>query len=914
MSNATLSFLPWTRQGAAASVNTPDPLTANLRGAAQLTANVAVNGGPVPSVTIRLRGPADVLGIDTNQIVRTDPRPGSTDFEPNCFPSVEFDRPDFPWLFTPASPTTNGKLRPWLCLIVVRKQAGVTYSSASDGPLPTLRVGTPAQPALELPDLSQSWAWAHAQAAAVDSSAGQVDAALNGASSLSISRLICPRVLIADTDYIACVVPTFELGRKAGLGLPIPDSAITATSALVPAWTTPPAAGDVLVPVYYHWEFRAGDEGDFESLARKLTSVVPEGLGKRTIDITHPGFPAGFPAGTTVTADLEGALLPIVAGALPPADPAPISFQNALAPIVNAPATSVAANPSADPLLAPPLYGRWHAARGTTSPGAATWFDQLNLDARWRAAAAFGTRVIQRHQEALMASAWDQAGDLATVNQRVRQLQISLAVGERIQAKHFATLTDEMMARVAAPAFGRLWQSTGKTLLADQGATLLPTAATQTAMRRIARQRGPLTRRIAAQGFTRSATNTWVVELNQANFPLPPAPPPIPSYCPLPVLPTLTASSNFGVYTVFPEGLAVPSEGTAVPKPIATDIPGFFRSAADAHLTAIFPTRVIAARLPMGVFNSVSQLVLAQTKPRIALAALARAAITTGDNLLPPTALGVTAVGLESVMAAPTFTQAMYEPLRDLSQDLLLPGLENVAPDTILGMKTNRRFVDAYLVGLNHEMARELLWRGYPTDQRGTYFAHFWGSGNPNTAPADIGPITGWFSGRPIGDSLGPSSLVDQFVMLLRSSLLRRYPNAVVYLAPALKRVGREGGTSLTPDEDPAHEQMPVFSGALQPDVNFVGFNVSTAAATGQDGGAGYYLVIQEHPTEPRFGVDVAVSLGGATHLSVSAPPPAGIPIEAGLVWATNSAHMAGITRRRPVRIAIHASRLLVTA
>ena len=35
--------------------------------------------------------------------------------------------------------------------IVVRKQDGVTYSSVSDGPLPTLRISVPAQAALELP-------------------------------------------------------------------------------------------------------------------------------------------------------------------------------------------------------------------------------------------------------------------------------------------------------------------------------------------------------------------------------------------------------------------------------------------------------------------------------------------------------------------------------------------------------------------------------------------------------------------------------------------------------------------------------------------------------------------------------------------------------------------------------------------
>ena len=74
---------------------------------------------PLPAVPVRLRGPADVVGIDVHQVVRTDPRPGTADFEPNCFPSIEFDRADFPWLFTPARANANGQLRPWLCLVVI---------------------------------------------------------------------------------------------------------------------------------------------------------------------------------------------------------------------------------------------------------------------------------------------------------------------------------------------------------------------------------------------------------------------------------------------------------------------------------------------------------------------------------------------------------------------------------------------------------------------------------------------------------------------------------------------------------------------------------------------------------------------------------------------------------------------------
>ena len=68
----------------------------------------------------------------------------------------------------------------------------------------------------------------------------------------------------------------------------------------------------------------------------------------------------------------------------------------------------------------------------------------------------------------------------------------------------------------------------------------------------------------------------------------------------------------------------------------------------------------------------------------------------------------------------------MYEAIRDLSQDFLFPGLEQVPANTVTLLETNPKFVESFLVGLNAEMSRELLWRNYPTDQRGTYFRQFW--------------------------------------------------------------------------------------------------------------------------------------------------------------------------------------------
>ena len=78
------------------------------------------------------------------------------------------------------------------------------------------------------------------------------------------------------------------------------------------------------------------------------------------------------------------------------------------------------------------LYGRWYAAKLTVAPAATAWLDTLNLEPRYRAIAAFGTQVIQQQQEALMASAWEQAAELREANQRLRRLQLCLVVCLRL--------------------------------------------------------------------------------------------------------------------------------------------------------------------------------------------------------------------------------------------------------------------------------------------------------------------------------------------------------------------------------------------------------------------------------------------------------------------------------------------------
>jgi hypothetical protein len=337
-----------------------------------------------------------------------------------------------------------------------------------------------------------------------------------------------------------------------------------------------------------------------------------------------------------------------------------------------------------------------------------------------------------------------------------------------------------------------------------------------------------------------------------------------------------------------------------------------FRNAAVEHLTRVDPGRasIIPRPVPPAAIADIRSALSLQTQPQQTIGSLAHGFISVIPSSLRLSASSALAArvsgnsdspgaGASTVMWAPAFPQPMYEPLRDLSQELLLPGLDAIGPDSVLGLETNRRFVESFLVGLNVEMARVLLWRGFPTDQLGTYFDQFWGGG------ADIPPLHLWGT-RALGDAPTPR---ENFVMLMRSALLRRYPNAIIYLTPAVT-----SGSGRTPSIDPADEQLPVFSGAAEPDINFIGFAVpADQVANGSPNHPqGYYLVIQQHPTEPRFGLPDGTQTGSASHLSIAAGPPSNLPLN-GLQWGLNAAHMAGILRLLPVRLAIHASQFFTS-
>jgi hypothetical protein len=486
---AAYTFLPWVQCGIARAIATPDEPDKLLTARVTLPVTVHVDGAGDVSTSVRLYGPGDITGLDAAQIVRRDPPPGTSRFEAGYMPQVQFASASLPWLFTPAAPGTGRtRLRPWLVLVTVRRQDGVRLAPRPGGPLPVLEFAPPARAADELPDLSQSWAWGHAQIAGLGAGARPVDV-LASDPGRGCSRLVCPRRLQPDTAYLACLVPAFLIGVTAGLGEPVRAED---EGRLDPAWSaTPPAT--LKLPVYDSWEFATGPAGSFETLVRRLhpspldpTSAQPPKLDLSASGGGMPAFPRSA-AGAVV--GMQSALRVPGPDAPPPwPDATRGPFQDKLEQLLT----------TAPDVLAPPVYGQLQAGVNALPPagGQPAWLREANLDPRLRVAAAAGTRVVQERQEQLMARAWEQAGAVSDTNALLRRSQLARELGNVVMERHLAPLAGRDLLAMTQPAHAQT-AIAGETVHETLRGSRVPEAVVSGAMRRLASPQAVIARRAA---------------------------------------------------------------------------------------------------------------------------------------------------------------------------------------------------------------------------------------------------------------------------------------------------------------------------------------------------------------------------------------------------------------------------------
>ena len=184
---------------------------------------------------------------------------------------VEFDRPDFPWIFTPAAPSDGGSWLPWVALVVLRAARAELKPARRQTPGARAddQVRTPA--AGRLVGLG-ACPGRRARPSTTRVRRGPPHPAVRRR---NLSRLLCPRRLQPDQDYLACVVPAYDAGVKTGLA----DTSSPPT--LDPAWRRQLDGSDgddeIVLPVYTSWTFSTASDGDFRSLAELLVPRLRPG-------------------------------------------------------------------------------------------------------------------------------------------------------------------------------------------------------------------------------------------------------------------------------------------------------------------------------------------------------------------------------------------------------------------------------------------------------------------------------------------------------------------------------------------------------------------------------------------------------------------------------------------------------------
>jgi hypothetical protein len=1022
---ASYTFLPFARQGLGGQVQEADQATAaGIRASIPLTMKInadlldgSASSESVPR-TIQLYGPGDIIGIDSTAIVRSEPRNLVTNFETNYLPFVEFYDEDFPWRYTPSSSFAAGRrMRPWLTLLVLAEDEFKDHAMAANGPLPVIEVLNTAA----FPTFETMWAWAHVHVngalggdpANLDQNATRLAAAVAADRDSAYSRLLSPRILRANTAYHAFLIPSFESGRLAGLKKD-PAGAAFPTQG---AWVAGRADTEPnLYPVYHRWFFRTGEVGDFEYLVRLLKprTVDPQ-VGRRPIDVLDPG--ANLPAIPELGGILRlgGALrAPLVTLSDDDlaeywrfekwAQPYPHAFQVAMAALVNLAAdytdqTPVDANAGSgvpqlagkhDPLIVPPLYGRWHAQvsrldPARADPGLRHWVEELDLDPRHRVAAGLGTGVVQRYQEAYMEAAWQQVGKVLEGNARIRFAHMAMltsVVWHRRGVGVLAGVEDDRLLAFTAPVHRRVLAG-GQTIGYTMRSSLVPPTLVGTTVRKTLRPRARVAR---LGGFTAArATTGLIARVNAGEISAAP-PKTVPGN--LPTGPSIAGSLGGGSASsgALPDWLRrllqglpswhwwlliasivlallcllIPVIGIALavivviggialrfwldaqlmqppagggPASTVDDETRTPSAVDDLPTSSSFtlppptapsgtlpappapvpgPDSGTALRFKEALRNAYAVDVTQRAipvleRPPLDLTAIRASAFAGIDPLatipkhiragleIPTRIAGQLTDDFGEVMVYPEIDDPMYAPLTELSSEYFLPNIQLLEMNSITLLETNQKFIEAYIVGLNHEFARELLWREYPTDQRGSYFRQFWDVSSFLTAPGadvtalrerlfDVPKLHRWSKDTGLDEHdnrEAQGDKEDELVLAIRGELLKKYPTAVVY-AHRAEWERRDGAIDKSrprrladlPTGIPPTTlvKTPLYEAKVQPDIYFFGFDLTADAARGGamvhgEEDPGWFFVIKERPGEPRFGLDLP---GDSAHTTVA--------------------------------------------
>lgn len=933
---ANYTFLPFLRRGI---IGLADANVEKNRLNVPLRLQVIGEGETLPQPIerpVQLFGPGDIIGLNHQAIVRTVPRAGVNDFEANFLSAIEFYDEDFPWRYSPVMPEQGGKLKPWIWLVVLTENE-YTRITGGKNRLPVINITNEAiQSALPVPETTTSWAHVHLnfkpEGATAKALGISIQQNLNKNPNLGCSRLVCPRRLSPNTRYRGFVIPAFEKGRLAGLGRP--EAEVSTIPNLQPSWSN--TGGNVAsnqFPVYYEWPFSTSSAGDFEDLARKLSPLKTQeqnelAAATKHLDVRDPGW--GI-KGAKGTIRLESALkLPgLIPDSVIETNDKKV-LRNAITPLLNLgikPLESTNAkttphpyfkaednlnkqsNLDDDPIITPPVYGSFYrTAEILNSNNSESWYGELNLNPVYRIAAAVGTSVVQKDQEELMDSAWEQWQTYASTRKIRNRWVFSEQLSQKMCVKRMKPITDASDPVVQyrstgffSPLMPTLKSGGGSnqrlvkqvTAEADKPSTFSP------AFLKITRTGGPLMRRLSNK-----SKGIFFIDIPSVIF----------SRTPTTAIQRAVNAILFWLNTNPGSSKALKEAGLGGVEPLKT------AGSLWLPYVSLQPTRVVRRK---DVHKSTMTGLWAQIAPKNTI--MARFQSMMGHKF--STDASITTGGLSS---APVFKEATYAKLAENNTDFILPGLEKIPSNRVVILQANTKFIESFLVGLNHEMAHEFLWREFPAPLNATYFSQFWDVRNAATPKKDIQPILQWKSKSKIGthgNTASQAVVEDPIVLVIRGDLLRKYPNTEIFMAKAAWENKKVGSHKLVLDvndqsqwlNDSPNLHRPLFSARVEPDYSFLGFNLGIQEVRGSSEDPGWFFVMKERTGDTHFGMDLIAEPGSddpsweqLTEVSENQCIRIGSTQFDALPRSGKRAdQVASMLYQRPFMLFVHASRLL---
>ncbi|MBN1600213.1 MAG: hypothetical protein JW915_01330 [Chitinispirillaceae bacterium] len=864
---------------------------------------------------IGIAAPVDVIGIEAGAIIRTIPRAGITNFCADFLAGIEFFDEDFPWRFTPVKHDEQTlRLRPWITLLVLSDNE-YTLKTGKDGKV--LSIIDSETYLKVMPDIKESWAFAHTQFAPDANGNYDTD------SDLSLSRLLSSRKMKPDTAYTAFIIPSFEAGRRRLLNLPMDGVDIT-----TPAWSKTTSEPNLFMPlsfpVYYQWSFSTSHYGDFETLCEIIKpDVATDTLGKREMDIGNAAAQLELDREFD-TVGFEGSLKPVNFERAPRVGGA---FENSLVALLSKSAdfakkgylTSV----DEDIMIVPPVYGATYQPEGMAMTG---WCSTLNKDPRNRAAASIGAKIVRKNQDRFVEEAWDQVDEINKKNEALRnaafvgkisnllmcrhihsqdenrRISLSKVYHSRIPAGMNSTLSEELHESncpdaVVSLAFRKSTRPTKRMLLCTEkeGSNYFEKARKGALSTAPATAKDPVSMDIGAvtKQFDKWAVNHRVVTLavtalfdklkevpstswdnfiNVRKFlssdTNQPANTSKTTY--MEMVSNITWSWKTELNGKMHYGIRIKSatykkflgriydrfeyENFGIQLCKNTDIPQNVRvierrlteadiNAMETRMKTINAVYKRQSDDPATDFNKDNRNdftadqdnITAMLNPRRAMMYLLEAQF--GG---PVTA----------EMAYPELDIAFYRELIKESKDLIIPNFNTIKQNSLLLLETNTQFVESVLAGANTEMGKELLWREYPTDRRGSYFRKFWDKHDALDVNEtyDIKKITGWNSA--LGENSADFQAAAFVVLVVRADLFKAFPDTIVFALEAEKSQALR-----TPDWD-KKPVFPKFTAEIE-DVKLFAFNLKADQAKGGGtAGEGYFFLFQQRPGQMEFGLD----------------------------------------------------------